>query len=89
MRKTDEEETSGEQMDRRERVVLHLLFSDGFPWTVWGLGRELGDRGDVKDAVAALDGLDSCIASRWRALAGQLSSWPARRRLKVSTERHA
>jgi hypothetical protein len=53
------EETPGERMDRRERLVLYMLFRDPFPWTVEEMGRELGDHGHAVDAIAALatDGL--------------------------------
>lgn len=53
------EETPGERMDRRERLVLYMLFRDPFPWTIEEMGRELGDHGHAVDAIAALatDGL--------------------------------
>jgi hypothetical protein len=53
------EEMPGERMDRRQRMVLYMLFRDSFPWTVEEMGRELGDHGQAADAIAELatDGL--------------------------------
>jgi hypothetical protein len=38
------EETPGERMDRRERLVLYMLFRDPFPWTVEEMGASWGSR---------------------------------------------
>jgi hypothetical protein len=51
---SSDEQTPGERMDQRERIVLYMLFHDPFPWAIEELQRELGDRGDVADAVASL-----------------------------------
>ncbi len=49
-----DEQTPGERMDHRERMVLYMLHHDPVPWTVEELGRELGDQGHTSNAVAAL-----------------------------------
>lgn len=53
---THDDETPGERIDRRESVVLALLFDDPFPWTVEEIGRELDDPKYAVDCVASLAG---------------------------------
>jgi hypothetical protein len=51
-----DEQTPGEQLDQREKHVLHALIHDPFPWTVAELARDMGKEGRwTEDAVAALD----------------------------------
>lgn len=52
----NDEETTGERLDQRQKTVLMLLFSDPSPWTVQELGRELGEERLAVDAVAELAG---------------------------------
>lgn len=50
------EETTADRLDRRQRTVLMLLFSDPSPWTVQELGCELGEERLAVDAVRELVG---------------------------------
>jgi hypothetical protein len=54
MSATDDEQTLGERMDQRERMVLYMLFHDPFPWTAEELERELGSQEGVDDAISSL-----------------------------------
>ncbi len=51
-----EQETPGERLDRRERLVLQLLLHDPFPWSVQELEHELGNEGHATDAIRSLAG---------------------------------
>ncbi len=55
-RSTCDKEAPGEHADRRERVVLALLFGDPFPWTVEEIGRELDNPKYAVDCIASLTG---------------------------------
>lgn len=49
-------ETPAERLDRRERLILHLLLHDPFPWSVEELECELGNEGHATDAIRSLAG---------------------------------
>ena len=51
-----EEETPGERIDRREKLVLAMMLEDPFPWTVEEIGRALNNHGYASDSVAKLAG---------------------------------
>jgi hypothetical protein len=51
-----EEETPGERIDRREKMVLAMMLEDPFPWTVEEIGRALNNQGYASDSVDKLAG---------------------------------